>query len=70
MELDNEENAEPATHYRDDNWDNVEMNNIMDHFATIWFDKHLKGVERVEALNNIPENYQERLLLEHLSIGE
>ena len=70
MELDNEENAEPATHYRDDNWDNVEMNNIMDHFATIWFDKHLKGVERIEALNNIPENYQERLLLEHLSIGE
>ena len=70
MELDNEENAEPATHYRDDNWDNVEMNNIMDHFATIWFDKHLKGVERVEALNNIPENYQERLLLEYLSIGE
>ena len=70
MELDNDENAEPATHYRDDNWDNVEMNNIMDHFATIWFDKHLKGVERVEALNNIPENYQERLLLEHLSIGE
>ena len=70
MELDNEENAEPATHYRDDNWDNVEMNNIMDHFATIWFDKHLKGVERVEALNSIPENYQDRLLLEHLSIGE
>ena len=70
MELDNEENAEPATHYRDDNWDNVEMNNIMDHFATIWFDKYLKGVERDEALNNIPENYQERLLLEHLSIGE
>ena len=70
MELDNEENAEPATHYRDDNWDNLEMNNIMDHFATIWFDKHLKGVERDEALNNIPENYQERLLLEHLSIGE
>ena len=70
MELDNEENAEPATHYRDDNWDNVEMNNIMDHFATIWFDKHLKGVERVEALNKVPENYQERLLLEHLSIGE
>lgn len=70
MELDNDENAEPATHYRDDNWDNVEMNNIMDHFATIWFDKHLKGVERVEALNSIPENYQDRLLLEHLSIGE
>ena len=42
----------------------------MDHFATIWFDKYLKGVERDEALNNIPENYQERLLLEHLSIGE
>ena len=42
----------------------------MDHFATIWFDKHLKGVERVEALNSIPENYQDRLLLEHLSIGE
>ena len=70
IELDNEENAEPATHYRDDNWDNVEMNNIMDHFATIWFDKHLKGAERSDALKNIPENYRERLRLEHLSIGE
>ena len=70
VELDNEENAEPATHYLDGNWDNVEMNNIMDHFATIWFDNHLKGVERSDALNNIPKNYQERLRLEHLTIGE
>ena len=70
LELDNEENVEPAMHYRDRSWDNVEMNNIMDHFATIWFDHHLKGIDRSNALARIPANYQERLLFEHLSIGE
>ncbi len=69
-ELDNEENEEPAMHYRDPSWDNVEMNNIMDHFATIWFDHHLKGIERSNALSRIPANYRERLLVEHISIGE
>ena len=32
-----------AFHYTDPVWDTVRMNNIMDHFATAWFDYHLKG---------------------------
>ena len=33
----------PYTHYADAVWDSVVMNNIFDHFATAWFDWHLKG---------------------------
>jgi hypothetical protein len=32
-----------AGHYTDPVWDNVRMNNIMDHFVTAYFDYHLKG---------------------------
>ena len=70
IELDNAENLEPAMHYRDENWDNVEMNNIMDHYATIWFDHYLKGVNRGGALNTVPPVYQERLVIEHLPVSE
>lgn len=38
-------NPNGASHYTDPVWDNVRMNNIMDHFATAWFDLHLKGIE-------------------------
>ena len=69
-ELNNDANIEAAEHYRDENWDNVEMNNIMDHYATIWFDHHLKGIIREDELNIIPSAYQERLVIEHLSVGE
>jgi len=31
------------THYADAVWDTVRMNNILQHFATAWFDLHLKG---------------------------
>jgi predicted dienelactone hydrolase len=31
------------THYADAVWDNVRMNNILDHFATAYFDVYLKG---------------------------
>ena len=31
-----------ADHYTDPVWDSVRMNNIMDHFATAFFDHHLK----------------------------
>src|SRR5262249_49399189 len=31
------------THYADAVWDNTRMNNILDHFATAWFDLYLKG---------------------------
>ncbi|MDG2422148.1 MAG: alpha/beta hydrolase, partial [Gammaproteobacteria bacterium] len=69
-ELDNEENIEAAGHYRDQNWANVEMNNIMDHYATAWFDFYLKGINRQQVLEAIPSAYQDRLSIEHKSIGE
>ena len=70
IELDNEENEEFAGHYTDENWDSVVMNNIMDHYVTAWFDFHLKGVNREEYLSSVPANYEERLSLEHLTIGQ
>lgn len=30
-------------HYADPSWDTVRMNNILAHFATAWFELHLKG---------------------------
>jgi predicted dienelactone hydrolase len=35
--------GEGADHYTDPVWDNVRMNNVMDHFATAYFTYHLKG---------------------------
>ncbi len=32
-----------VNHYSDEVWENVEMNNIMDHFVTAFFDYYLKG---------------------------
>jgi len=69
-ELNNEENIEAAGHYRDQNWDNIEMNNIMDHYVTAWFDFHLKGIDRQEILESLPAAYLDRLRIEHRSIGE
>ncbi len=49
-------NPNGAAHYTDPVWDNVRMNNIMDHFATAWFDLHLKGMqERMEFLDLVPD---------------
>jgi predicted dienelactone hydrolase len=33
----------PFAHYADAVWDTTRMNNILDHFATAYFDVHLKG---------------------------
>jgi predicted dienelactone hydrolase len=33
----------PFTHYADPVWDTVRMNNILQHFATAFFELHLKG---------------------------
>ena len=33
----------PFLHYADPVWDTVRMNNILDHFATAYFDVYLKG---------------------------
>jgi hypothetical protein len=33
----------PFTHYADAVWDTTRMNNILDHFATAYFDLYVKG---------------------------
>ncbi len=44
-----------ASHYTDPVWDSVRMNNIMDHFATAFFDYNLKGrTDRLEYLTLVP----------------
>jgi predicted dienelactone hydrolase len=35
--------SSPFLHYADPVWDTVRMNNILDHFATAYFDIYLKG---------------------------
>lgn len=43
-------------HYTDPVWDNVRMNNIMDHFVTAYFDYHLKGdVEKLGYFELVPD---------------
>jgi predicted dienelactone hydrolase len=39
----------PFDHYADAVWDNVRMNNILDHFATAYFDVLLKGQREKQA---------------------
>jgi len=44
------------THYADAVWDNARMNNILDHFATVYFDLYLKGdQEKKTYLDLVPE---------------
>lgn len=69
-ELDNSENEEAAGHYREENWDSVVMNNIMDHYVTAWFDLYLKGIDRTSFFDTIPTGFDGRLSLEHLLIGQ
>jgi len=45
LEIINSDDKTGASHYTDPVWDSVRMNNIMDHFATAWFDYHLKGLQ-------------------------
>lgn len=68
--------AYPFVHYADAVWDNVRMNNILDHFATAFFEMHLKGqTDRREYLergtNPDFKGFQPRtsigLLLDHAS---
>ena len=69
-ELNNEDNEQAAGHYRDENWDNVLMNNIMDHYVTAWFDSHLKGIDRSSIIGSVPPGYDGQLSLEYLPIGQ
>ena len=48
--------GEGADHYTDPVWDNVRMNNVMDHFATAYFNYHLKGdASMLEFLDVYPD---------------
>ncbi len=46
----------PFEHYADAVWDTVRMNNILQHFATAWFDWRLKGEDAKAAYLDLVEN--------------
>ena len=55
VEFEASEDKEGAGHYVDAVWDSVRMNNVMDHFATAFFDLHLKeDVSKREYLELLP----------------
>ncbi len=65
----------PFVHYADAVWDSVRMNNILDHFATAYFNLHLKNQAEMAAYlvapaSGDPKGFQPRssvgLTLEHL----
>jgi predicted dienelactone hydrolase len=45
-----------SSHYTDAVWDNVRMNNILQHFATAFLDLHLKGVDAMRSYLDVPED--------------
>ncbi|PCI75717.1 MAG: dienelactone hydrolase [SAR86 cluster bacterium] len=56
VEILNSEDTMGASHYTDPVWDNTRMNNIMDHFATVYFDHYLKQIEgRLSYLDVVPD---------------
>ena len=68
-------NEYPFLHYADAVWDNVRMNNILDHFATAYFDLLLKGQQDKLAylqtaagadFKGFPQRASVGLTLEHL----
>ncbi len=50
--------ADPAmfSHYGDPVWDNVRMNNVLQHFVTAFMDRHLKGDQAQAAYLDLVEN--------------
>jgi predicted dienelactone hydrolase len=64
----------PFTHYADAVWDNTRMNNILDHFATAYFDLYLMGQQdKLAYFGSEWKGFKPRtalgLILEHLSPG-
>ncbi|MFG6516997.1 alpha/beta hydrolase family protein [Sulfitobacter sp. 1A13496] len=45
-----------SEHYTDAVWDTARMNNIAQHFVTVWMDSHLKGDEAKAAYLDLVEN--------------
>ena len=52
----NEGSWPPFMHYADPVWDTVRMNNILDHFATVFFDIYLKGERDKQAYLDLVPN--------------
>jgi predicted dienelactone hydrolase len=46
----------PFDHYADAVWDTVRMNNIAQHFVTVFLGKHLKGDEKMQAYLDLVPN--------------
>jgi hypothetical protein len=46
----------PFTHYADPVWDTTRMNNILAHFASAFFDLHLKGDQDKKAYLDVVPN--------------
>jgi predicted dienelactone hydrolase len=46
----------PFTHYADAVWDTTRMNNILDHFATAYFDLYLKGDQEKRSYLDLAPN--------------
>jgi predicted dienelactone hydrolase len=56
IEISNNNDKTGASHYTDPVWDTVRMNNIMDHFATAYFNHYLKNdLPSKSYLNLIPD---------------
>ena len=65
----------PFTHYADAVWDTTRMNNILDHFATAYFDMYLKGEQdKLAYFGSDWKGFKPRtalgLMLEHLPPGK
>lgn len=57
VEIRDSEDQTGAGHYTDPVWDNVRMNNIMDHFATVYFDYYLNHEQDAQAyLRLVPDS--------------
>jgi predicted dienelactone hydrolase len=70
------EPGKPAAfaHYADAVWDTVRMNNILDHFATAYFDRYLKGDQEktayFEGWKGFKRGTTVGLTLEHAAPGQ
>lgn len=53
--------ASPFTHYADPVWDTTRMNNILQHFATAFFDLQLKGERGKQAFFDVVPNGKDGL---------
>lgn len=59
----------PFVHYADAVWDNVRMNNILDHFATAYFDLYLRGKQDEAAYLQRPPDGEFKGFRPRTSVG-